>query len=319
MTERKIEMSRNFGAQTRDMGRAGSFFAKQVSSSYSTQATLSQRFDQFVEYARECGISRLEQISRETVLAYADHLKASDLSASTQQNYLSAVNVIMQTARGDNAVRVTGKEAGLESRSNVATEYKGNVERGELSDRTQAIVDLAREFGLRFEEASKLDSRAALSEAQEKGSVTISSGTKGGQSREIPITSKEQLQTLKNAAQIQEKDRSMIPADKSYAEHQRESYKETSNFHAERHAYANERYSELMKEKLGIEVKSPVLSDKQEGQRWSDYVAEKAYEQGVMLTPEIAREFDREVRLEISQELGHHREDVVSAYVGGQR
>jgi hypothetical protein len=301
------------------MGRAGSFFAKQVSDSFSTQATLAQRFGQFVEYARECGISRLEQISQETVFAYADHLKGGDLSAATQQNYLSAVNVIMSQARGDDAVRVTGKEAGLASRSNVAQEYKGNVERGELSERTQSLVDIARSFGLRFEEASKLDSRSALQEAQEKGSVTIAGGTKGGQAREVPISSKQQIETLKNAAQIQGKDRSMIANDKTYAEHQRDSYKETSNYHSERHAYANERYSDLMREKLGIEIRSPVLSDKPEGQSWSQYVASKAYEQGVHISPEIAREFDREARLEISQELGHHREDVISAYIGGQR
>lgn len=312
-------MSRNYGAGTRDMGRAGAFFAKQVSESYSTQATLSQRFDQFVEYARENGISRLEQVTQETVLAYADSLASSELSAATQQNYLSAVNVIMQTARGDQEVRVTPKEAGLEQRSNVATEYKGHVERGELSERTQAIVDLARNFGLRFEEASKLDAKSALSEAQEKGTVTVENGTKGGQSREVPITNEKQIETLKNAAEIQGNDRSMIPAEKTYAEHQRESYRETSNFHAERHAYANERYSDLMREKLGIEIKSPVLSDKPEGQKWADYLASQAYEQGVSITPELAREFDREARLELSEELGHHREDVISTYIGGQR
>lgn len=301
------------------MGRAGAFFAKQVSESYSTQATLSQRFDQFVEYARENGISRLEQITQETVLAYADSLASSELSAATQQNYLSAVNVLMEQARGDQEVRVTGKEAGLESRSNVAHEYKGNVERGDLSDRTQAIVDLARNFGLRFEEASKLDARSALEEAQKTGSVTIENGTKGGQSREVPITSEKQLETLKNASEIQGSDRSMIPAEKTYAQHQRDSYRETSNFHAERHAYACERYSDLMREKLNITIKSPVLSDKPQGQSWSQYVAEKAYEQGVGITPEMAREFDREARLELSEELGHHREDVVSAYIGGQR
>jgi hypothetical protein len=313
------KMSRNFGSQTRDMSRAGRFFAQRASGSFSTRATLSQRFSQFVEYARESGISRLEQVSKETVLAYADHLKASDLSASTQQNYLSAVNVIMQTARGDDSVRVTGKEAGLEQRSGVAQEYKGGAERGELSERTQALVDIAREFGLRFEEASKLDARGALSEAEKNGYVTISSGTKGGQSREVPISSEKQIETLKNAAEIQGKDRSMIDSNKTYAEHQRECYRETSNFHAERHCYANNRYSDLMREKLGIEIKSPVLSDKPEGQRWSDYLASKAHEQGVMLTPETAREFDREVRFMLSEELGHHREDVVSSYIGGQK
>lgn len=312
-------MSRNYGASTRDMSRAAAFFSKQVSESYSTQATLSQRFDQFVEFAKESGISRLEQVTQETVLAYADSLKESELSASTQQNYLSAVNVIMEQARGDQEVRVTGKEAELEQRSGVATEYKGHVERGELSARTQAIVDLARNFGLRFEEASKLDARSALEEAQKTGSVTIENGTKGGQSREVPITSEKQLETLKNASEIQGSDRSMIPAEKTYAQHQRDSYRETSNFHAERHAYACERYSDLMREKLNITIKSPVLSDKPQGQSWAQYVASQAHDQGVMLTPEMAREFDREARLELSEELGHHREDVVSAYIGGQR
>jgi hypothetical protein len=314
-----LKMSRNYGAGTRDMSRAGRFFAKQVSDSFSTQATLSQRFGQFVNWAKQNGISRLEQVSKETLHAYADHLKSSDLSASSQQNRLSAVNVIISQARGDDSVRLTGKEAGLTTRSGVATEYKGNVERGALSERTQAIVDLARAFGLRFEEASKLDARGALAEAEKNGSVTIENGTKGGQPREVPISSEKQIETLKNAASLQVNDRSMIANDKTYAEHQRESYRETSNFHAERHAYANERYSELMKEKLGIEIKSPVLSDKPEGQRWSDYLAEKAYEQGVSITPEMAREFDREARLELSEELGHHREDVISAYIGGQR
>jgi hypothetical protein len=301
------------------MARAGGHFAREASDSFSTQATLSQRFDQFVKYAQENGISRLEQVTQETVLAYADSLKSSDLSASTQQNYLSAVNVIMAQARGDDSVRVTGREAGLSSRSNVATEYKGGVERGELTERTQAIVYIARDFGLRFEESSKIDARSALSEAQEKGAIKIDSGTKGGQPRTVPITSKEQIETLKNAASLQGNDRSMIANEKTYAEHQRDSYKETSNFHAERHEYANNRYSELMKEKLGIEIKSPVLSDKPEGQSWSQYVASQAHAQGVSITPEMAREFDREARLELSQELGHHREDVVSAYVGGQR
>jgi hypothetical protein len=313
------KMSRNYGAGTRDMARAGRFFSKQRSESYSTQATLSQRFGQFVDWAKQNGISRLEQISKETLQAYADHLKSSDLSASSQQNRLSAVNVIISQARGDDSVRLTGKEAGLTTRSGVATEYKGHVERGELSDRTQAIVDLARSFGLRFEEASKLDARSALEEAQKNGYVTIASGTKGGQSREVPISSEKQIETLKKAAEIQGKDRSMISSNKTYAEHQRESYRETSNFHAERHAYANERYSDLMREKLGIEIKSPVLSDKPEGQSWSQYIASQAHAQGVSITPEIAREFDREVRLEISEELGHHRIDIVSSYIGGQK
>jgi hypothetical protein len=300
------------------MSKAGAILAKQSTQSFSSAATLASRFDQFVEFVKDQGIKYLEGVTKDTVLAYAETLKQSELSASTQQNYLSAVNIIMHTARGDEEVRVTGKEVNLESRSGVAQDFRGTAERGDLSERTQAIVELARDFGLRFEEASKLDAKQALDQAS-KGSIIVDKGTKGGQPRELPITSEKQLQTLLNASQIQGSDKSMIASDKTYAEHQRETYRETSNFHAERHAYANDRYSQILKETSGIDVKSPVLSDKTEGQSWANYLAEKAHEQGINVTPEVAKEFDRDARLKLSEELGHHRIDVVSAYIGGQR
>lgn len=313
------KMSRNFGAGQRKMEKAGEVFAKRITKSYSSQVSHAQRFGDFVKFAKKHGISRLEQIERSHVMAYAQSLKERDLSASTQQNLLSTVNVIMKEARGDEAVRVTGREAGLEQRSGVAQKFKGSAERGELSDRTQAVVDLARSFGLRFEEASKLDASKALDQAQQNGAIKIEYGTKGGQAREVPVLNESQRETLQRASKIQGNDRSMISSEKSYAEHQRDSYKETSHFHAERHAYANERYSELMREKLKIEIKSPVLSNKPEGQSWASYIASVAHEQGVGITPEMARNLDREARIELAEELGHHREDVVSAYIGGQK
>jgi hypothetical protein len=96
-------------------------------------------------------------------------------------------------------------------------------------------------------------------------------------------------------------------------------YRETSNFHAERHFYANERYSALIKDILGIDIKSPVLSNKPTGMRWRDYIAHEAARQGVSITSDMARNFDRDARLQLSKELGHHREDVVSRYIGGQK
>jgi site-specific recombinase XerD len=314
-------MSRNFGAKTRDMSRAGKVFAQKNTNSFDGQNTLSQRFNQFVKFIKEkYNFYRLEEVTKETVKDYAEYLEKSDLSASTKQDYLSAVNVIMKEARGDDQVRVTGREANLEKRSNVAKVYKGNAgDRGKLSDRTQHILELARAFGLRFEEASKIDARSALIQSEKTGVINIYSGTKGGQAREIPITSKRQIEALTKASNFQNKDRSMIAIEKSYKQHKTSLYKETSKFHAERHAYANERYSILMKEYIKIDIKSPVLSDKKEGERWSYYIAKIAFNQGVNLTPESARDFDRKVRLQISKELGHHREDVVSQYIGGQK
>jgi hypothetical protein len=312
-------MTRNFNSGTRDMSRAGGFFAKKASQSYASQSTLKSRFNQFVVYLKENKINRLEQVTKEIVQNYALNLKNNgDLSVSTKHNLLSAVNVIMRTARHNDLLKVTAREIGIEPRSNVAQTFKGSVERHNMSEKVAVIVNLAKNFGLRFEEASKLNADVALKQALNKSEIKITLGTKGGQARILPITSSEQLTVLKKAAEIQGAAKSLIDPSLTYKEHKTSCYSETSKFHAERHTYANQRYSALMHEKLGIKIKSPILSSKPNGMRWRDYIAHEAARQGVNITPDMAREFDREARLKLSKELGHHREDVVSRYIGGQ-
>ena len=91
---------------------------------------------------------------------------------------------------------------------------------------------------------------------------------------------------------------SLIPPHQSYVHHLRVYEGNTlraglSSMHGLRHAYAQERYEELTSWKCpaagGPNSKS--------------------------LTPE-QRELDREARLTISQELGHEREQVTTAYLG---
>ena len=83
--------------------------------------------------------------------------------------------------------------------------------RAEVGERAAAVVELARELGLRSKEASLIDARAALAEAQQRGAITVDAGTKGGREREVPITSETQVQALERAAQAQGGDRSMVP------------------------------------------------------------------------------------------------------------
>lgn len=312
-------MTRNFNSGTRDMSRAGGFFAQKASQSYASQSTLKSRFNQFVVYLKENKINRLEQVTKSIVENYAKLIKENNrLSISAKHNLLSAVNVIMREARRDDLLKVTAREIGIEPRSNVAKTFKGGVERHSMSDKVAVIVNLAKNFGLRFEEASKLNASVALKQATGNSEIKISLGTKGGQNRVIPITSQEQVSALKKAAEIQGAAKSLIDPFLSYREHKAMCYRETSNFHAERHFYANERYSALIKDILGIDIKSPVLSDKPSKMKWRDYIAHEAARQGVNITPDMAREFDREARLKLSKELGHCREDVVSRYIGGQ-
>jgi len=51
------------------------------------------------------------------------------------------------------------------------------------TERGQAIVGLARDFGLRSKEACLINARSALHEAKETGRVTVVYGTKGGRVR----------------------------------------------------------------------------------------------------------------------------------------
>lgn len=308
-------MARNFGIGTRDMESAGRQFAARAYAgrAYASIKTQGERFKLFVDFIKERGLNKLEKVTADTVRDYARDMLDRDLSPATMQNNLSAVNTIMAEARGDHACRVTAKEVDLPSRTGVAREFKGNEEIDHASDKAQAIYGLAQSLGLRFEEASKLDLVRAEREL-DRDFLHIEYGTKGGQSRDVPITdqAREAISRAHEIAQSQGT-RNLIDREKIYREHQRELYREGIRYHAGRHEYANRRYSELMQQR-GIETQSPVLSDKPADQAWSAYLAEKTG-----LTQSQAREIDREVRLELSRELGHHREDIVSAYIGGQK
>lgn len=74
--------------------------------SYNTQHTTADRFAQFAKQLQErSGVRDLRWISRTHIEAYADSLvcKVSDgeLKLNTAVNYLSAVNTVLEQARGD--------------------------------------------------------------------------------------------------------------------------------------------------------------------------------------------------------------------------
>ena len=140
--------------------------------------------------------------------------------------------------------------------------------------------------------------RGALQEAQERGAVTISEGTKGGLEREIPITSPAQLEALQRAAEAQGGDKSMIPSDQSWKSWREQDLRDARDLvsaytggglHDLRAAYACERYEALTGHAAPAAGGS--ISD---------------------------RDADREARETIASELGHGRIDVVGEYVGGR-
>jgi hypothetical protein len=302
------------------MGKAGQFAcnaqARAGTMSYSTAATVGDRWSQFTAWAKEeKGVRKMEQVDRELVESYgrdlADQVGAGDLSPAYAQNLVSAINTVMDLAtRGDwHSVSPT-QDCGIPERSAVREDAPTGYERDQADEaldalreggleRQAAVAALAREFGLRSKEASLLNARSALREAQTAGKIHVSAGTKGGRDREIslnPEHERDQLEVLARAAEIQGEDRSLVPGDETWAQWREGGLRDgrealqahgIQGYHDLRAAYACERYAALTGHQ------APVLG-------------------GVIAD----READRAARLQIAEELGHGRIDVVAEYVG---
>lgn len=172
----------NYGLGSRDASRAGEYAlqnaARDGAMSYSTAATLADRWDQFVSWAKaEENVKWMEDYSREMVVAYgeqlAERVAAGEMSAAYAQNLVSAVNTVMSLATKGQWESVSPtRECSIDNRSTVRDEAPGGLDReavaravdavrDALGDRAAAVVELARELGLRSKEASLIDARAA--------------------------------------------------------------------------------------------------------------------------------------------------------------
>lgn len=309
-------MARNFGLGSRDMGKAGAFAVNNASRSgdlsYSSAATISDRWNSFAAAAREAGIRDMKNIDRSVVESYGRELAArvqsGGMAAATAQNYLSAVNTVLSLATGGKWQSVSPtKDCGIQNRSHVRQDAPGALDRPaygraldavrwQMGERVGAIVELARELGLRSKEASLIDARGALAQARASGFVTVSEGTKGGLSRQAPV-SERGMAALERAASAQGGGRSMIPALRSWKEWRagelrqaREIVQEHTKggLHDLRAAYACQRYQEITGH--AAPAAGGVIGEK---------------------------EADREARQQIASELGHGRTDVVAQYIGG--
>lgn len=311
-------MSRNFGLGSRVMADAGRMALDRAAGrgevSFSTAATQADRWASFSAWAKELGVGRMERIDGEMVRAYgrelADQVKAGDLAPATAQNYVSAVNSVMALATQGAWESISPtKDCGIAHRSAVREDAPGALDRGaydraieavreQIGERAAAVVELARELGLRSKEASLLNARAALAEVQQRGAVTISGGTKGGRDRVVSITNDGQREALERASQAQGDGRTVMPADQSWKSWREGALRDTrelvqastgGGLHDLRSAYACERYEQLTGHAApcaGGEIHD--------------------------------RAVDLAARLEISAELGHGRVDVTSEYLGGR-
>jgi len=139
--------------------------------------------------------------------------------------------------------------------------------------------------------------------------VLKASWTKGGKTREVPLETDAQREALALAHRIAGRG-SLIPPEHTYVEQLRIYERQSANaglskLHGLRHQYAQARYrtlTELFAETHHIE-----------GGGWS------APADGGPSRSELSRaqlEIDQSVRMQISRELGHEREQISTIYLG---
>ena len=310
-------MSRNFGLGSRDMATAGQFAlnaaAKSKNLGFSTAATNGNRWSAFASWAKDHGVKKMENVSGDLVREYgrqlAGKVDAGELAPSTAQNMVSVVNSVMSLATKWDSISPT-KDCGIEQRTAIREDAPGALDRGtyeralqavreEFGPKGGAVVELARELGLRSKEASLLDAKAACEEVKERGYITISEGTKGGREREIEIRTPEQASALVRAAEAQGDDRAVMPA--------------AENWQTWREGELRD-VRELVQEHTGgglHDLRASYACERYEGLTGHDAPCA-----GGQIEDKDA---DREARELIAAELGHGRADVVSEYVGGRK
>jgi hypothetical protein len=284
---------------------------------YGSRAAHEARWQQFSSYARSQNVNDAREVTRDLIVEYGRALsvrvESAELSVRYAQNLLSTVNVVLESMRADRILHVSPAEL-VGNRKNVRTAAPAGLDRSavervvaQLADgneqRVALVAALARDFGLRFREASLLDARRALNEAKVRGAVNITAGTKGGRGKKVdrwvPV-SQRAMATLTRAVGIQCRSPNLIPGNLSFRQwrdHARHAWMGAASqhglhgFHDLRAAYACDRYGQL------TGSAAPVVA----GQRG------------------VSKEEDTAARAVIAQELGHGRTDVLAAYVGSAR
>lgn len=273
---------------------------------YGSVKSHSDRWKKFASFMREIGKSDAREIDQEVLDAFLVNLKrevdAGNLSVIYAVNITSSVNVVLLAMRGNQKLRLKPSDVGAISTVRVrppgfmnsdqlmtivqALEAAGHVE-------VAAMVDIAGNCGLRLKEAGLYQAKSSVLSAKRNGGITVKRGTKGGQRRFVPVNSEEKYATLVFAKRHQTND-SFIPEDVTYAAFRQRVYRifrkfgifGQYSFKELRAAFACREYHRI------TGYPAPVM--------------------GGAAPPDV----DKAARLQIAEELGHHRIDVCSSYFG---
>ncbi len=233
------------------------------------------------------------------VTALVERWKAESLAVGTIKVRMSVLRWWADKIQKQNVIARDNEHYGIPNRQNVTNVSRArNLSAEDLTKVTDPYTRLSLKlqaaFGLRREESIKIRPDWA-----DRGDFLRlrDTWTKGGRERDIPIRNEQQRMVLDEAKQFAGKG-SLIPQEMNYKQ-QLERFKAQCqeagihHVHGHRHQYAQDRYRELTGWNCPAQG-GPTLRQ---------------------LTPE-QKILDRQVRLIISEELGHGRLSVVSVYLG---
>ena len=269
--------------------------------SRAAQANRARMLSQLANQLHELGYKKLRavELKGRHVNALVKTWQDQELSPGTMKNRMAALRWWAEKVGRRSVIARDNTFYGIAKRQFVAQESKAKtVNQAQLErvrdEHVRLSLELQREFGLRREEAMKFQPRYA-----DRGEKLVlkPSWTKGGKAREIPIRTDAQREVLARAHKLAGRG-SLIPPNRSYVQHLKIYERHTINaglhkMHGLRHAYAQNRYEEL--------------------------TGRAAPAAGGAMAKELSpaqRDQDREVRLIISRELGHEREQITTVYLG---
>lgn len=275
--------------------------------SFSTQNARKDILIQASNQLKEGGfnLKSVDSLKPKHVEYLVERWKSSGLSTGTIKNRMSHIRWWAEKVGKSSMLPKSNNSANksinlnIEKRSFVPAESKAKeLDLAKLDKIGDPLVKLSlqlqREFGLRREEAIKFKPSFAI---RPDKLVLKSTWTKGGRPREIPIRTESQRILLKEIQRVAGNG-ALIRQDRNYVQQLKAYERETSEAgldknHGLRHMYAQERYQELTGWKAPL-AGGPTSKT---------------------LTPE-QKIIDREVRLQISNELGHSREQITVTYIG---
>ena len=268
--------------------------------SYATQRNRERMLTLMANELHTMGYRKMQSKSLKPkhIEALVKQWQGKELSIGTIKNRMAALRWWADKVNKQNVIARSNEFYGIPDRRFVTNESKARditqEQLGKVRDQhVRMSLELQRAFGLRREEAMKF--RPSYADKGDRLQLKAS-WTKGGKPRTIPVRTEHQRDVLDRARALAGFG-SLIPPHRSYVQQLRVYEGHTtraglSRMHGLRHAYAQERYEEL----TGWKCPAAGGPDSQS------------------LTPE-QREVDHQARLTISQELGHEREQISTAYL----